>query len=269
MQDALRQTVRDRGRVRPADADVSFETPTRRWLDALARPTVGMFLFDARENTELRATAYQTERGATHAVHRVPPRRFDLHYLVSVVAADPADEHALFWRVLVTLAQQSVLPNAALLEGTRFRDVPIHARIAAPDQSARPLDLWSALDAPPRPSLVYVVTVPVDLDIEVTAPLVLSHTSRVRSAGAPDGGEGLTRIGGVVRGRDGEPVAGAAVAPALGGPEACTGPDGRFVLERVPGGDVALRVARAGAAPAVVTVPVPPAALDSYDIVLD
>src|SRR6266542_3520690 len=100
---AIQHLLHQRGRIPPDEVDIRFDMPTRQWVDSLTRPTVSVYLFDLAENTELRQTNVQTSRGNGHAVHRMPPRRFDLRYMVSAPCTAVEDEHVLLWRALVTL----------------------------------------------------------------------------------------------------------------------------------------------------------------------
>ena len=78
------------------EVDVRFELPTKAWVDSLAYPTINLFLFDMAEKTELRNLPPQVSRGNGHATTRMPPRRVELHYLVSAFSSVIADEHAQF-----------------------------------------------------------------------------------------------------------------------------------------------------------------------------
>ena len=92
---SLQQLLYDYGRIPALDVDVRFEPPRREWVASLTRPTLDFFLFDVQENTELRHTNLQATRGATSTTYRVPPRRFDLRYMVSALTTIVEDEHLL------------------------------------------------------------------------------------------------------------------------------------------------------------------------------
>jgi hypothetical protein len=59
--------------------------------------------------------------------------------------------------------------------------------------------LWGAFDLPPHPALIYVVTVPVDLDITFQSPLVLTRTARYKRIAGDEVIETDIHIGGVMR----------------------------------------------------------------------
>ena len=117
---------------------------------------------------------------------------------------------------------------------------------------------------PPHPALNYVVTVPLDLDIAFTEPLVLTRTTRY-SRTLRDGDDDVrTHIGGVVRGGQGRPLRGVRVTiegRATDG--SVTDEDGRFALPGVPTGEVTLLVSGPDGAQTTATMHVP---ADCYDI---
>jgi hypothetical protein len=266
---AVQRLVHEHGQVPADEVDVRFDAPRRDWVAALTRPTLSFFLFDVQENTDLRHTNLETTRGNDRAVHRVPPRRFDLHYMVSALTTAAEDEHVLLWRTLVTLLEHPAFPDDLLSPELRLLDPAPTTQVRSPEEGSTMLDLWSSLETPPHPALLYVVTVPLDLAITRRSPLVLTRTARYARALAADapGPEVRTHIGGVVRGRRGEPHANARVSVEGSGAEGVvTRADGTFVLHGVPAGTVTLRVARDGRPPTLTKVEIPS---ESYQVVVD
>ena len=264
--DALQRLVHQEGQIAPSEVDVRFEMPTKEWVGRLTRPTIVFFLFDLAENVELRRTDFQQTRGNGRAERRLPPRRIDLHYLVSAITTEAADEHLLLWRVLETLLSHQELPTEILPEALRALDPPLHARIAPPESVPRTLDLWNALGVEPRPALSYIVTAPLDLEVAITAPLVLTRTARYLRAGESGALDLATQIGGTVRGADGLPRAGVRVALAdSAGDGSISDAAGEYRLAGVPSGTVVLRVTPPDAPPQTATIVVPG---PSYDLAL-
>lgn len=265
---SLRTLVYERGNIPAADVDVTFDAPLKSWVGARIKPTLSFFLFDIRENTELRQTAPETLRANGRGVHRLPPRRFDLRYLVSALTTVVEDEHLLIWRTLGTLMKHSTVPNDVLPESIRAFGLPVTGKIAGPEETPRPLDIWSALESSPRPALIYVVTVPLDLEIETTAPLVLTRTERFARVGAPDISPDVrTQIGGRVRNRKGATVAGIVVSvEGRSGPSSVTNASGEFALAGVAPGALTLKIENPGGATTRVPITVPS---ESYDVVTD
>ena len=263
---AVAKLIFERGLIDPNEVDVRFDAPSKEWIDSLTRPTVSLFLFELQENTEKREGAPQpaTIKGGV-AERRMPPRRIDLRYMVSVLTADVEDEHELLWRVLFTLLKHREYPVDVLPDTLRTVTPPVMARLATQEESRSMLDIWGALGSEPRPALCYIVTAPMDLAFTVDAPLVLSRTARYRQVGAPTG-EVRTHIGGMVRDRSGRPLAGLTVRPAGSGVGAVTTAEGKYVLYGLRGDAVTLNVLRDGKIARAVEFPVQNG---SFDIELD
>lgn len=156
--------------------EVFFAQPTKEWAASLTRPTINFFLFDLRENTERREVNPQVFRHQDEKTgeRRMPPRRMDLSYLVSVFTADVSDEHALLWRVAATLMKFPELPNELLPKELQQASVPVLGRLSDKDSGRDFVEWWNGFGIPPRLALHYVLTVPLELDFALTAPLVLS-----------------------------------------------------------------------------------------------
>ena len=264
---AVEKLLRDRGLIDPLSVDVSFEIPTGEWVRSLTRPTINLFLFEIHENTEKRDSSPQTTIAGGRAERRMPPRRIDLYYMVSVLTTDVEDEHELIWRVLATLMKHQQLPPEILPDALRSVSPPMTARIASKEDSRNLLDLWSALDTQPHPAICYVLTAPMDLALTIEAPLVLTRTARYTRLGTDRATRHIgIQIGGVVRDSVGQPIPEVTVRPdgrALG---SVSGADGRYVLRGIPAGPVTLTLSRHGLERKKVEVQVP---ADSYDLVLD
>src|SRR5262245_26990455 len=175
LHESLRRLVYEKARILPDDVDVCFDAPKREWITSLTRPTLDFFLFDVRENTELRSTSLQSTRGNGMAQYRMPPRRFDMRYCVTAISTLVEDEHAMLWRVLATLLKHSELPADVLSDPLRAIAPPLCTQVVTPEESGLLLDVWSGFEVPPRPALLYVVTVPLELDITFEAPLVFTR----------------------------------------------------------------------------------------------
>src|SRR5437588_155672 len=111
---SIQRVLYERGRIDPDEVDVRFERPSRQWVESLMLPTINLFLFDMAENTDRRNGAPQVGRANGQALMRVPPRRFDLRYMVSVFTTLIEDEATLLWRTLATLLRHSPLPAELL-----------------------------------------------------------------------------------------------------------------------------------------------------------
>lgn len=252
----------------PADVDLREESATREWAESLTRPTIDFFLFAINENTDKRQTNLESSRGNGIACKRMRPRRIDLHYMVSVLTSDVHDEHELLWRVLATLMKYPEWPEDILPDALRSGDIGITTRIVDQDESTRFVEIWNSLGTPPHPALHYVVTAPLDLDIVLQAPLVLTRTARYSSSGNLQSAvQTAVQIGGTVRSKNGEPLAGVEVTIAGSAAEGSwTGDDGRFLVPGMRNGPTTLDVTGSGKVRKRVELNIPQ---ESYDIVLD
>lgn len=267
----IKQMLYAKGQIDPNEVDIEFNPPTKEWVNSRTVPTLNFFLYDLEENTELRQSDYdkissKNAKGISSSIRRVPARRFDLHYMVSAISSVIDDEHLLLWRAMVTLLKNPSIPEQFLPENILKLELPVKGRVSQPDDGPRPMDLWSALETPPRPSLLYVLTVPVDLETGFESPLVLTRTARYRLLEQESSASEVAfHIGGVVKDRLGAPLAGAKVN-LLGHDALLSDSLGRFVLTHVPAGEAKLEVSIDGKKPKVVKLEIPS---DNYDVTLE
>lgn len=145
---------------------ISFETPDADFPGGVPLPAVDLFLYDVRENAQLRSNEWRVERtDADEGVRHAPPVRVDCSYLVTAwgSGSSPArDEHRLLSEVLKVLARFPVMP-ADLLGGElagQTPPLPI-ARLGPGRADHSAVALWQALGARPRAALELTVTVAV------------------------------------------------------------------------------------------------------------
>lgn len=318
------------GKIPEVEVDINFDTPTKDRLESLTRPTIDLFLFDIRENMELRVTDWQSANGKN--LNRIPPRRFDLKFMISVHRVEPEIEHLLLLQILKPLVKypqlskeelvewwrklkhpdkkqtewtekwRELMPNGVveLMDALQSFDPPLTARIANQDESGRLLDLWNALGTTPHPALCYIVTIPLDLEIEETAPLVLSRLIHYQHMGLGEGvatnvsekpmaglkfksklvegqyeevvetvvsGIRVGTVTGIVRNKKGKPVTDATISTdrnAVGSD--VTDQEGRYVLYGLTGGTVVFFVSINGKIIKQVPINIPS---ETYDIVID
>ncbi|HYS42007.1 MAG TPA: DUF4255 domain-containing protein [Pseudonocardiaceae bacterium] len=178
------------GGVGESGVELAFEAPTREWMGKRNNPTVNVFLYDIREDTTRRRTGPAEEYDDDGAVvgWRVPPRWFQLTYLVSAWTSRPLDEHRLLSDVLRCLIRTDVLASHMLtgslaeLGLTVGLDVVGAAGTGGPSAS----DLWSALDGELRPAVEVRVTAPLRGELTAAGPLVTDGLV-VRTTGSVPG----------------------------------------------------------------------------------
>src|SRR5205814_7370365 len=99
------------------NADVSFETPDRNFTPAQA--TVNLFLYEVKENRDLRDPTPVIEKVGTAFVRRPPPVRLDCSYIVTAWspqanATGVRDHHELLALTLGWLSRFPTLPDTSL-----------------------------------------------------------------------------------------------------------------------------------------------------------
>jgi Pvc16 N-terminal domain len=213
--EALRAMLYGDGKIPAGDIDVTFAIPTRDWTASISRPTINFYLHDIVENIKLRESEFEHHRFDVRETQRLRPRRIDLKYVVTVhfksqLPELEQQEWDVLWRVLATLMRNSEWPDSMLPPEARTLDTSVHAQVAHPE-GPRPSEIWTVLGTPPRPSLQYVLTVPLDLNIEYLRTLVLElRVGLGDMVGGPLSAPS-SRYGWTLRRHSGEVVAGAEV----------------------------------------------------------
>jgi hypothetical protein len=149
---------------------VSFAAPDDQFPPSgVSLPAVAFFLYDVRENQELRPNRWELEREPNGMVTRKrPPVRVDCSYLMtawpSPSAPDPAqDEHRLLGEVLKVLLRYPKIPEAYLRGELVGQDPPMPARIIAEAQLHSLGEFWQAMGGKPKATLHYGITLSVDV----------------------------------------------------------------------------------------------------------
>jgi hypothetical protein len=219
------------------NAEVSFETPDRNYAPSQA--TLNLFLYEVKENRELRDNTLTTTNDPTDGFRlRRPPIRLDCAYLATTWsmhngAARVAEEHTLLGQAMRWLSRFSVIPGV-YLQGSLVNQAyppPIHVAQADPNRDAA--DFWTAMGIAPRTAFYLLATITMDLDIEVEIPLVTTTIARYRQGTDSAAGEELININGFVFDAAGTPVSGADVSLAPDGKAVRTDGSGRYSFFRL------------------------------------
>ncbi|MFF7993871.1 DUF4255 domain-containing protein [Kitasatospora xanthocidica] len=153
--EALRLLLAEAG-LAERGVEVAFDAPTRDFAARRTAPTVSVFLYGIREETDRRQAGAVAEYDADGVVtgHRAAPRWFELAYLVTVWTNRPQDEHRLLAEVLQCLTAVDALP-ARLLTGTlRELGLTVGLDITGRDTGLPSVsDVWSGLGGELRPSI--------------------------------------------------------------------------------------------------------------------
>jgi hypothetical protein len=150
-----------------AQVEVSFAAPDNQFPGgAVTLPAVDLFLYDVRENRELRSNEWLIERQNGIATRTPAPVRVDCSYLItawSSAADNPAqDEHRILGEVMHTLLRFPTLPTDVLkgsLATTQDYFLPTSSLQPGRLQSLG--EFWQALGGKPKAALNYTVTIAV------------------------------------------------------------------------------------------------------------
>jgi len=171
---------------------ISFAAPDSDFPPpSVTLPAIDLFLYDIRENTDQRNTAWILERQvapqanggvAQRAVRRRAPVRVDCSYLITAWSSESSttralDEHHLLSEVMTALLRHPVLPDVLLQGSLKAQEVPLPSSTLQPGRLQSVGEFWQALGGKPKAALNYTVTISVlpDRAIEVE-PLAVDKT---------------------------------------------------------------------------------------------
>jgi len=148
---------------------VSFAAPDDQFPPSNVRlPAVDFFLYDIRENTDLRSGQWEVEQVQDRYVRTRPPVRVTCSYLITAwpsdSAPDPAaDEHRLLGEVMKVLLRHRKLPEDYVRGELAGQEPPLPASIITEARLQSLGELWQAMGGRPKAALHYAVTISVDV----------------------------------------------------------------------------------------------------------
>jgi hypothetical protein len=148
---------------------ISFAAPDDQFPPTtVALPAIDLFLYDVRENRELRSNEPLIERRSDGiATKRVPPARVDCSYLITAWASEGSntraqDEHRLLGEVMKVLLRHPTIPAAILQGSLQGQAPPLPSSVLQPGRLQSVAEFWQALGGKPKAALNYTVTVGVE-----------------------------------------------------------------------------------------------------------
>jgi hypothetical protein len=246
-----------------AAASIRFERPTDPYV--LTETTVNLFLFDIREDLELRNNEFVSRRSGNVVIQERPRPRITCTYLVTAWPVDgldlPKQEHRLLSQLLVLFLGTPVLPAAFLTGSLVGQEPDLPLLIAQPGPEKNPAEFWTAVGNHLKASLFLSVTISLSVTPDATFPQVISSGIQINAEPL------FFRIGGIVRDAASLPVSMAAVELLNAGRSTITNANGEWTLPAIAPGPYSLR---ATAGPLTRTLPITvPAPLGSnYDLQL-
>ena len=256
---------RELGRHGFDGVEVAFDAPARDWSSQLSSPTVNLFLYDIRESGDYRPTEWQSDLVNGHHREVRPPMIMECSYAVTAWTQAVEDEHRLLSQVLGVLFAFPQLPEDALAGrlAETARRFAIEGKIGQPKADGK-ADFWSAVGGQYKASLDYVVTLACESGVAYErGPEVRTQTILPRMSDGPASTiHEMHRFGGKVVDAEGEPLADVWITLPELGLFAASDPQGRFRLDRVPGGTHALVARSRDGRQAKADIAVPGAVLD-------
>jgi hypothetical protein len=162
LDDTLKELLLQKVPIDITKVNITFEMPDRTWATGVAKPTINLFLYDLRENHELRSNERYLSRNGAVGTETRAPARIDLTYLITVWTSDVTDEHKLLGALLNTLLRYPILPSDVLKGVMGTQSFPLHAWIAQPEKTPNVWDFWGAIDGRLKASISYMVTVAIE-----------------------------------------------------------------------------------------------------------
>ena len=257
-----------------ATANVAFDRPADGFNPT--QPTISLYLYDVRENTELRSNERDIQVVNGRASLNRGPLRVQCTYLVTAwpgaVTGDALAlaEQTLLSQALMVFARYPSIP-ATFLMGALAGQQPSLPVITAQAEGLRnPSEFWTALSNKMRPSLSVAVT----LSMQPMAPTdeALVRTSEIRLGAAGVQQFDVFSVGGLVTGKTGAaasaPLPGALIRIQGTGLTATADSTGRYVLPAMTAGTFVAHVTSGALAKDLpLTIPAPAGA--GYDLTLN
>ncbi|MCB1936779.1 MAG: DUF4255 domain-containing protein [Nitrosomonas sp.] len=274
-QDSVPEIVRN--------ANVTFERPTEPFKPGTA--TINLFLYDIRENPELRNNEQTVERLNGIATIRKPPLRLDCSYQVTAWVDSSSlgeqailSEQELLSEALRVFARTPIIEGKYLQGEVKQTQYPISLKTAQTDLMRNPAEFWSALGGKLKPSVTITATIALDQDIKpveqylVSSKKVTVGEKRVDSNDYKNSSETVTgyEIAGIVADTDtGAELENVELTITETGQLALTDESGRYRFGRLKEGKYTVRAVKSGYAAITHTVSkVPGTSSTAFDIKL-
>jgi hypothetical protein len=166
---------------------ISFAVPDDQFPpQSVTLPAIDLFLYDVRENRDLRSNEWIVERRSDGtASKKRPPVRVECSYLVTAWASEasttPAlDEHRLLGEVMMVLLRHPTVPAGILQGSLTGQEPPLPAITLQPGRLQSMGEFWQALGGKPKAALNYTVTIGVEVHKAIEAPVVTDKMLKFR-----------------------------------------------------------------------------------------
>jgi hypothetical protein len=235
-----------------------------------SQTAINLFLYDLRENLELRTNDAALTRANGQLTIVSPPLRLACTYLVTAWPVGGGEsalqEHLLLGEVLQVLSRYPTIPANFLQGSLAGQDPPLPMIALHPDALKNMSEFWTSLGNKLRASLSVTVTISVPILAPITERESISVQIGLEQIGAASTHVSTVVIAGAVTSA-GTPVASATVRVVELGLSAVSDSDGRFRLGAMAPGNYTLSVV-SGTTTRTKSITVPAAVGSNYDVQL-
>ena len=262
------------------EIEVVFNRPAENFQPT--KPTINLFLYDIRENLELRHNEPDIERHNGQVITRRPPLFVACSYLVtawvgqSQTETEILQEQTLLSQALQIFASNPTIPEKVLPESLK-KSIPAWEVVTLlPDTQKNLSEFWSSIGNKLRPSFNVTVTLPMPVFAEVTSSMVktatvkfgeLTTTKEGKPIIKPETLQEFFHIRGQVVGIDDQPTREAIATLVETTLTTKTDDNGQFRFTDLPAGTYTLRV-QSGATSKDFNLTVPALPNNNYNVKL-
>jgi hypothetical protein len=154
------------------EVHISFDTP---YQGAIAKkPAINCFLYDVRENLELRSSTWLVERQSNgKATQKRPPARVDCSYLITAWPQDEKDirtEHQLLGEVMKVLLRYRSLPESLIADALEEQKLPLRLISLRSSNLGSFGEFWQVMGGKDgtKPKVVLHCTITVSVTVDET-----------------------------------------------------------------------------------------------------
>jgi len=166
---------------------ISFDPPDDQFPpQGITLPAIDLFLYDVRENHDLRSNEWSVSRDSSGVARRsLPLVRIDCSYLITAwpskgTPTPTEDEHRLLGETIMVLLRYPTLPFDVLQGQLRDQELPLPTSVLQPGQLQSLGEFWQALGGKPKAALNYTVTIAVQPFEVVEVPLVTASDTGLK-----------------------------------------------------------------------------------------
>jgi hypothetical protein len=169
---------------------ISFAAPDSNFQASVSQATVDVFLYDVRENLELRASDVMARQynngngGASKILLTKPPVNVNVSYIITawctkIDTSPDIDEHHLLGAVLQALLLYPTLPNDILVNSLKDITPLPRTLVMQPSYLSNIGEFWSAMSGRPKAMIHYTVTLPIYPFAPINTTQVKQYTTSV------------------------------------------------------------------------------------------